>query len=114
MAIDRQVRTKVICDICGKHILFWNSKGNGVSRSWAAYFARVEGCTTGKQIICKECRIRRKIRDCALIKKKGAPGESGEKCLGFTNVADEPIEKCKRCIANVEFDWEKERKRAEL
>lgn len=60
MAIYREVRTEVYCDICGEQIVAFKNAGRtgGVSRGWAAYFARQEGCTTGKKVICKSCRIR--------------------------------------------------------
>ena len=51
MAIYREVRTEVYCDICGEQIVAFKDAGRtgGVSRDWAAYFARQEGCTTGKK-----------------------------------------------------------------
>lgn len=114
MAIFREVRTEVYCDICGEQIVAFKdaSKMGGVSRGWAAYFARQEGCTTGKKVICKNCRISRRIEKCSLQKKWGAAGMDGAACLGFAgNDGDEPIEKCKRCIACTSFDWEEEKKR---
>lgn len=50
MAIYREVITEVYCDICGEKIKSWYSKRNGVSKEWAKYFAREEGCTTGKRL----------------------------------------------------------------
>lgn len=114
MAIYREVNTAVYCDECGKCILEWNSKDTGVSRVWAAYFARQDGCTTGKKIICKKCRIKKRIEKCSLIKKYGEPGKDGNACMGFGGSdGDEPIEKCKRCIACTSFDWEEERQKKE-
>ena len=49
MAIYREVNTEVYCDICGEKVIGWYSVRNGVSKVWAAYFARQEGCTTGKK-----------------------------------------------------------------
>ena len=67
MAIYREVRTEVYCDICGEQIAAFKNAGRtgGVSREWAAYFARQEGCTTGKKVICKSCRISRRIENVA-------------------------------------------------
>lgn len=108
MAIERRVHTEVHCDICGKYIAGWlDCRGYGVSRDRAAKYAREEGCTTGKKIVCKKCRIRERIKKCSLIKKMGEPGKDGDTCLGFANViGDEPIEQCKRCIACSSFDWD--------
>ena len=117
MAIYREVRTEVYCDICGEYVIGWKSPGKGVSRAWAAYFAREEGCTTGKKIICKSCRISRRIEKCSLQKKRGDAGRDGNGvCLGFGSgydrqLDDEPIEQCKRCIACTSFDWEEEKER---
>ena len=41
MAIYREVRTEVYCDICGERIVAFKSAENGVSRGWAAYFAQI-------------------------------------------------------------------------
>lgn len=110
MAIFRKICTLVYCDICGDIIIAWEStgKGNGVSRSRAAYFARKEGCTTGKKIICKSCRISRRIEKCGIQKRCGEAGKDGNgACLGFGKpFDDEPIDQCKRCIACASFDWE--------
>lgn len=115
MAISRVVETEVHCDVCGKSIISWRSTGNGVSRGWAKYFARQKGCTTGKKIICKECRISRRMEKCGLIKKWGAAGKDNGACLGFSNENDdEPIERCKRCIACTSFDWEQEKERLSI
>lgn len=112
MAIFREVRTEVNCDICGDRIVAFRSSRGGVSIAWAAHFAREKGATTGKKVICKKCRISRRIEKCSLQKKWGAAGLDGDgTCLGFSNEGDdEPIEKCKRCIACTSFDWEEERK----
>lgn len=117
MAIYRQTKTEVYCDICGRQILnFISENKTGVSRSWASYFARQEGCTTGKQIICKNCRIKRRIEKCRLKKEWGEAGRDGNgACLGFgKEFDDEPIEQCKRCIACTSFDWEEEKKRLRI
>lgn len=113
MAIYRNVHTEVYCDICGKYIAEWTS----VSKVWAAYFARQKGCTTGKKIVCKSCRISRRIEKCSLQKKYGEAGKDGDgTCMGFGSgfgreLDDEPIEQCKRCIACTSFDWEEEKRR---
>lgn len=118
MAIYREVRTEVYCDICGERIVAFKdaTKMGGVSRSWAAYFARQEGCTTGKKIICKSCRISRRIEKCNLQKKCGAAGVDGSgTCMGFgKEFDDEPIERCKGCIACTSFDWEEEKHRLSI
>lgn len=116
MAIFREVKTEVYCDVCGKYIIGWGSKGIGVSRQWAAYYARQRGCTTGKQITCKECRIKKRIKACSLQKKWGAAQKDADgSCLGFSNENDdEPIDKCKNCIACSAFDWEEERRRLNI
>lgn len=110
MAIHREVKTEVYCDICGEFVLGWENSGNGVSRQRAAYFARKEGCTVGKKIICKKCRISRRMETCRLQKKWGEAGKDGSTCLGFGDrFSDEPIEQCKHCIAQTFFDWEEDR-----
>lgn len=113
MAIFREVRTEVYCDICGEYVIGWKSPGKGVSRGWAAYFAREEGCTTGKKIICKSCRISRRIEKCSLQKKCGEAGKDADgTCLGIgKQFDDEPIEQCKRCIACTSLDWEEEKEK---
>lgn len=50
MAITRKVDTDVYCDICGKWVMGWTSNNDGVSRAWAAKYARKKGCTVGKKI----------------------------------------------------------------
>lgn len=49
-------------------------------------------------VICKSCRISRRIEKCSLQKKCGAAGVDGSgACLGFgKEFDDEPIEQCKR------------------
>lgn len=114
MGIIREVKTEVYCDICGEYVIGWRSTEHSVSKGWAAYFARQEGCTTGEKVVCKECRIRRRIEKCSLQKKYGEAERDGDgTCLGFGSgydrqFDDEPIEQCKRCIACTSFDWEKE------
>ncbi len=116
MAIFREVRTEVYCDICGEYVIGWKSPGKGVSRGWAAYFAREEGCTTGKKIICKSCRISRRIEKCSLQKKCGEAGKDADgTCLGIgKQFDDELIEQCKRCIACTSFNWEEEKERLSI
>ena len=116
MAIFREVRTEVYCDICGEYVIGCKSPGIGVSRSRAAYFAREEGCTTGKKIICKSCRISRRIEKCSLQKKCGEAGKDADgTCLGIgKQFDDELIEQCKRCIACTSFNWEEEKERLSI
>lgn len=116
MAIFREVETTVYCDVCGEYVIGWHSKGQGVSRAWAAYHARQKGCTTGKKIVCKKCRIERKKQHCSLIKRYGQPQqEQSGACLEFSGeYDDEPIEKCKRCIACTSFDWDEEKQRLSI
>lgn len=118
MAVFKQVRTEVYCDICGERIVAFESSGNttGVSIGWAKYFARQEGCTTGKKIICKNCRISKRIEDCGLQVKWGEADRDGDgTCMGFGKpFDDEPIEQCKRCIACTAFDWEAEQQRLSI
>ena len=87
MAIYREVRTEVYCDICGEQIVAFKNAGRtgGVSREWAAYFARQEGCTTGKKVICKSCRISRRIKKCSLQKKCGEAGKDGDGGRSFSD-----------------------------
>lgn len=110
MAIYRKVNTEVYCDICGKNVIGWCSTRNGVSKAWAAYFARQKGCTTGKKIVCKQCRIKQRMEKCRLQNKYRTTGKDGiGACLGFSSDwNDEPIEQCKRCIAYASFDWNEE------
>ncbi len=118
MAVFKETRTEVYCDICGEHIVAFKRAGktSGVSIGWAKYFARQEGCTTGKKIVCKSCRISRRIDKCSLQKKCGVAGVDGSgACLGFgTEFDDEPIEQCKSCIACTYFDWESEKQRLSI
>lgn len=73
------------------------------------------GCTAGQKVICKECRIKQRIKKCSLQKKWGAAGMDGGACLGFSHDGDdEPIERCKRCIAYTSFDWDEEKERLKL
>lgn len=45
----------------------------------------------------------------------GVAGMDGGACLGFSyDGDDEPIERCKRCIACTSFDWEEEKERLKL
>lgn len=96
MGITRTVTTRVHCDVCGEWVTGWESEGIGISREWAKYFVRLQGCTAGKRIICKECRIKQRIKKCSLQKKYGVAGMDGGACLGFSyDGDDEPIERCK-------------------
>lgn len=114
MGITRTVTTQVYCDVCGKWVIGWESEETGVSREWAKYHARCKGCTAGQKVICKECRIKQRIKKCSLQKKWGAAGMDGGACLGFSHDGDdEPIERCKRCIACTSFDWDEEKRKAE-
>lgn len=51
MGITRTVTTRVHCDVCGEWVTGWESEGIGISREWAKYFVRLQGCTAGKRII---------------------------------------------------------------
>lgn len=107
--IQRTVETEAWCDECGKCL----ESGSDMSIEWAKYFLRIRGATTGKKIICKECRIKNRQAKCALIKKNGIPEmENDGTCKGFgAEFDDEPIIKCQRCVACSAFDWEKEKKK---
>lgn len=108
MAVFKETRTEVYCDNCGELLAAWKGV-TGVSREWAKYFVRQKGATTGKRIKCKKCRIEARIDKCSLIKKNGSPGKDNDTCLGFRKeFDDEPIEKCKCCIACNSFNWEEE------
>lgn len=116
--IFKEVETEVYCDNCGELLGAWRSV-RGVSKEWAKYFVRQKGATTGKRIKCKKCRVEERIEKCSLIKKYGSPGgisfEDSDGCLGFgKEFDDEPIEKCKRCIACASFDWEEETHRMSI
>ena len=71
MGITRTVTTQVHCDVCGKWVIGWESEETGTSREWAKYYARLKGCTAGQKVICKECRIKQRIKKCSLQKKMG-------------------------------------------
>lgn len=99
MAIERTVETDVYCDICGEWIACWKSNDTGVSRTWAAVFAREKGCTVGKKVICRECRIKKRIETCSIQRKIGSTGiDSNGMCLGFES------EKCKQCFACTSYE----------
>lgn len=53
MAIFREVETTVYCDVCGKYVIGWHSKGQGVSRVWAAYHARQRAVLLAKRLYAK-------------------------------------------------------------
>lgn len=105
------VKTEAWCDECGKYL----GNGSDMSIAWTKYFLRIEGATTGKKIICKECRIKNRQKKCALIKKNGIPEmEEDGTCKGFkTKNDDRAILKCQRCVACSAFDWEEERQKIE-
>lgn len=48
------------------------------------------------------------IRTCSLQRKIGNAGrDSDGTCMGFASVvSDEPMERCKRCIACTSYQWE--------
>ena len=69
MSIYREVITEVYCDVCGKEIIGWNSTGKGVSKIRAGYYARLRGCTVGKKVVCKQCRIKKKKKKCNLQRR---------------------------------------------
>lgn len=63
----------------------------------------------------KKEQRRQRIKKCSLQKKWGAAGMDGGACLGFSHDGDdEPIERCKRCIACTSFDWDEEKERLKL
>lgn len=100
MAIKRTVETDVYCDICGEWIMGWKSNNEGVSRAWAADYARRDGCTVGKKVICRNCRIKKRIQTCSTQHKIGSAGKDNSgMCLGF-----EMLEKCKRCFACTSYE----------
>lgn len=49
MGITRTVTTRVHCDVCGEWVTGWESEGIGISREWAKYFVRLQGCTGGAE-----------------------------------------------------------------
>lgn len=107
MGITRIVETDVECNVCGKWIIGWKSVTGGVSKEWAKYHARKMGAAvTDEKVVCKECRIKIRMHKCSLIKKMGQVRFDNGKCLGFANPENELCEKCKRCIAYTDFDWE--------
>lgn len=69
MGITRTVTTLVHCDVCGEWVTGWESEGIGISREWAKYFVRLQGCTAGKRVICKECRIKQRIKKMQFAEK---------------------------------------------
>ena len=104
MGIRRTVTTRVLCDICGKEILGWvDARRQGVSRLLASIYARESGATEGKCVTCKACRIKQRMKAC-----KDSITDGNGTCMGWakSDHDDEPIEKCKRCIACSAYDWE--------
>lgn len=69
MAITRKVDTDVYCDICGKWVMGWTSNNDGVSRAWAAKYARKKGCTVGRKSSVKSAGQRRGSRHAAYSKR---------------------------------------------
>lgn len=67
-----------------------------------------EGERLERKIVCKKCRIKERIRTCSLQRKIGNAGrDSDGTCMGFASVvSDEPMERCKRCIACTSYQWE--------
>lgn len=64
-----------------------------------------------KKIVCKQCRINKRMEKCSLRKKYGATDTNGT-CSGILDeFNDETIEKCRQCIAYSSFDWNKEKGR---
>ena len=99
MAIERIVETDVYCDICGEWIVGWKSDEIGVSRAWAAVRAREKGCTVGKKVICRNCRIKQRIQICSIQRRIGSAGETKNgMCMGFE------LEKCKQCFACTSYE----------
>lgn len=99
MAIKRIVETDVYCDICGEWITGWKSNDTGVSRTWAAVFAREKGCTVGKKVVCRNCRIKKRIQICSIQREIGSAGiGSNGMCLGLGS------KKCKRCFACTSYE----------
>lgn len=111
MGIERIVETEVYCDICGEYVMGWRSDGKGISRGWAEYYARTKGCTVGKKVVCKLCRIKERALKCSLQKKYGKADRNQEgKCMGLPDpFADGIMEKCRNCIAYYVYDWGKEK-----
>lgn len=101
MAIKRIVVTEVYCDVCGEHVYGWEGDDVRVSKAWATYYAREKGCTVGKRVICKRCRIKERIRKCGLQYKIGSVGcDDNGLCMGIKErVSDELMDECKCCIA---------------
>lgn len=77
-------------------------------------------CLFGKKMLIVdnyyfEAKKKQRIKKCSLQKKYGVAGMDGGACLGFSyDGDDEPIERCKRCIACTSFDWEEEKERLKL
>ena len=99
MAIERTVETNVYCDICGEWIMGWRSNDTGVSKVWASYYARKKGCTVGKKITCKNCRIKKAFQTCSVQHKIGNAGrDNNGMCRGFGML------ECKRCFACTSYE----------
>lgn len=54
MGIYREVETEVTCDTCGERIKAWCSAGTGVSRVWAAHYAKLV-------VLCNLCEEENKV-----------------------------------------------------
>lgn len=108
MGIERTVETKIHCDICGEYVMGWRSEGKGVSIGWAEYYAREKGCSVGKKVVCKSCRIKTRALKCSLQKKYGKAVRDREgKCMGLPDMyADGIMDKCRNCIAYYAYKWE--------
>ena len=50
--------------------------------------------------------IGRRIQTCSIQRKIGSAGRDGDgTCMGFgSGISDEPLEKCKRCIACTSYE----------
>ena len=54
---------------------------------------------------------RKSKRNVVVVEMRTPAGMDGGACLGFSHDGDdEPIERCKRCIACTSFDWDEEKK----
>jgi hypothetical protein len=52
-----------------------------------------------KKVICRECRIKKRIQICSIQRKIGSAGiDSNGMCLGFES------EKCKQCFACTSYE----------
>lgn len=116
MGITRTVSTIVSCDKCGETLLYWRSDEGGVSKKWAAYFAKTEGAEVGKKgVMCKTCRIAEKRKRCSLIKKLGEPGKEADgTCKGIMYVGEPMEPRCKKCVSYTGFNWKEEKEKIRI